>query len=327
MARRERPPAVVSVPRANRRRRWMAVLALGGMVVSLVGLFHFVDVRAVGRALSAADPRWLALAVGLVLCTPFTVAGKLWCVVRLAGEPRSLSRCWSAVMAAVALNSLVPGRGGDLVRAAFLATAPDTIAVLVGAVLVERLLDVLSLGLLSLVASLALGIHVAVTLSLAAAGASLVALAVLASGHRLPFQRELAGRAGTAARGLLRRPDLSAGAFALSTLSWAVNIGVMALALRAVGAEVPLSRVTSAVPIAILAGILPISMGGIGTRDATFAWLLSGTAASEKIVAASFLFTALTMWLLGLLGVVALGRETLAQIRRRVRDESATARF
>jgi len=53
----------------------MAVLALGGMVISLVGLFHFVDLRAVGHALSAADPRWLALAVGLVLCTPFTVAG------------------------------------------------------------------------------------------------------------------------------------------------------------------------------------------------------------------------------------------------------------
>ena len=58
----------------------------------------------------------------------------------------------------------------------------------------------------------------------------------------------------------------------------------------------------AAAPPSMFVGILPISLWGVGTRDAALAYFLNGFTLIENTMAAGFLYTALVYWLLGLIG-------------------------
>jgi uncharacterized membrane protein YbhN (UPF0104 family) len=277
-----------------------------------------VDLRAAAYALAGADLRWIALAVALALLAPVLVAAKVRRIVDVAGLPRPFGRCWSAVMATLTLNALLPGRSGDLVRAVFLADDREEIAPALGAVLVERLLDVGTLGAVALVASLWAGASAATAVALGAVVASLVAILAVAQGRRLPVKRHLATQVGRAAAALLANPGAAAFATAMSLLCWLDNVAVIAVCLRAVGGSAPLDDVARAAPIAILAGTIPVTIGGIGTRDATLVLLLSPPTAAEHAAAAAFLYTAHMGWFLAAIGILSLGGETLRRVRAAV---------
>ena len=70
-------------------------------------------------------------------------------------------------------------------------------------------------------------------------------------------------------------------------------------------------------PIAIFSGLLPVSISGIGTRDATLAYLLRDVAAPETVVAATMLYTVLAYWFLAALGAVVLRSEIARALRVR----------
>lgn len=293
-----------------------------GLALGLLLLHWLVDLPAVLRRIGEADPLWIAAAVGLNFLAPVVVAVKVRAYAHLADVAVSFRRAWSAVMAAVALNAVLPARGGDLIRAVFLAESPGTVSLLVGVVVLERLVDVFTLGLLSLVAAAFGGVSVATALALGACVTAVVALAVMARGHRLPWKTELAERVGRAARRIPAQPVPFLVGFGCSLGSWGLNILIMGALLRAVGVIVTAAEVARATPIAILAGILPVTLGGIGTRDTTFVLLLGDGTDGDRIAAAAFLYTAITLWLQGLLGSAALGRETL----RRTRQAAEAAR-
>ncbi len=305
-------------------RRGLGVgLSVGGLVAAVALLAATVDLGAAAVTLASAHRGWLTAAAGMSLLAPVLVAVKLLLVLRLIDVRRSFARCWSAVMAAVTLNAVIPGRGGDFVRAVFLSDGPGTLSLLVGAVLVERLLDVLMLGLLAGGASLVGGVGVVTWIALAVCAAAVGAVVALALGHRLPVRPEAAERAGRAARALGSRPGLAVAILGMTAVCWTNNVATMELSLRAVGADIPTLAVYEATPIAVLTGILPISVNGIGTRDAAMVMLLEGRAPREQIVAGAFAYFLLNGWFLALIGLVALGREAL----RRVRAQADAARL
>ena len=95
----------------------------------------------------------------------------------------------------------------------------------------------------------------------------------------------------------------------------------MYLILRALHLQVPAAAAARATLIPILAGIVPVSVSGIGTRDTAFVLLLGDYAPSDSIAAASVMYTALTMWLLALSGLGALDRESLGRTREKVAQQ------
>lgn len=284
-----------------------------GLAIGVTALVLLVDVQGALVALVGADARWVAGAVGLALNATLLVGVKLWCVVRIVGLRRGFRETWSAVMAGVALNAVIPGRGGDLVRAVFLAKEPGSMAVLLGAVLFERLIDVGTIGLLVLLTGVALDwvTGLAIFVVLAAIGGTLT-LGLL--GPRSPIRPDLGERvARTAGRAVTAWPWTLA-AIALSLAAWANNAALMVCALRAVGADIPTFEALRATAVAILAGIVPVSISGIGTRDTVLVLLLESFGQGDQVAAAGLIYTALVYWFLALVGAVALGPTTLRSV-------------
>ncbi len=310
-------------PGAPWRRRLLLALPLAGMIGSLSLVVWLVDPAAVMSTMASADPTWLAGAVAFAFLCPAIAAGKLRLLLVAVELPVSMRRCVSAVLAAITLNAVVPGRGGDFIRAVFLTDTRDAFGVVLGAVLLERIIDIFVLGALAVGLSLGFGSTGASTwLGLGACGAAMAAFGVLASGHRSPIARETAERVSRAVRSVCRRPRILLATVFLSAVSWITIIAAVVCCFRAVRSSVPFAAIVQNTPIAIIAGSAPISVSGIGTRDGALLLLLRGYGSDAEIVAASFLFTAINFGLLPLVGFLALGRETLRKLRVAKREEA-----
>lgn len=174
--------------------------------------------------------------------------------------------------------------GGDLVRAGLAARAlgrPE--AVVLGSV-ADRLIDLAALALLIAAGAGFAGADLAgwggplaalVGLVAVGTGALLLPLAVRWPLTRWPRRlRRRVGRGLVALRRLSRRPGPALVALTLSLSMQASFILISAWLGHGVGADAPLWAWFVAWPLAKAAGMLPISVGGLGVRDAALAGLL-----------------------------------------------------
>ncbi len=212
-------------------------------------------------------------------------------------------------------NSFLPGGvAGDAVRFAWLwREHPDRKAAAAASLLADRLLG---LGALFALASLALGLHLALTgggtelqtLLLASLAATGLLLAAGWSGTRTrwwePVSIRLLGaeRAASlhdAASALGRRPRTLAAAIGLSTAVWLLDFVALWLLARSVGLDAGLLGMTVAAAAAYVAASLPISIGGHGVREGALVALLVllglGEASDERVALLALAFWAVSV--------------------------------
>lgn len=195
---------------------------------------------------------------------------------------RQAVRCYAAgLFANLCLPSIV---GGDVLRAALASRVTGrTEAVVIGA-LADRLLDVSALAVLISVGALAApsvlpGAASWVVAGLVIGGALAGGIAVTIAGRRplsswSPRFRRRIGRTLVGLRRLRRYPRVTARAFAISLCIQSGFVLLNAAIGRAVGIDVPVIVWFLVWPLAKVAALLPISLGGLGLRDATLGALL-----------------------------------------------------
>lgn len=197
-------------------------------------------------------------------------------------ESGAAARCYSAgLFTNLCLPSLV---GGDLLRAALAGkTTGRGEAVLLGA-LTDRLIDVMSLGVLIAAGGLAsraalpdVGSGIVTALVLTGVGAAVIVPFLVS---RVPLARwpkrvrRSVGRGLVGVRRLVQRPGPAAAAFGLSLVMQTSFVLANAVLGHQIGIDVPLAVWFFAWPLAKVAALLPISIGGLAVREATLAALL-----------------------------------------------------
>ncbi|HXE56570.1 MAG TPA: lysylphosphatidylglycerol synthase domain-containing protein, partial [Gemmatimonadales bacterium] len=119
-------------------------------------------------------------------------------------------------------------------------------------------------------------------------------------------------------RRLLRSPARCAAAVALAVVAQGLVILVWLVLGRAAALPVPLATLAVAVPLVSLGATLPITLGGLGVREAVWLALLDGAGGDGgRVVAVSLLYFACTV-AVGLLGGVAFTRRGAALPDRRL---------
>lgn len=182
-------------------------------------------------------------------------------------------------------NMWLPGIvGGDVLRAVMASrTSARPEAVVLGA-LADRVIDTLSIGFLlaagaflvrnALPGSGATGVTITL---FAGAVVAAVLLPILLRRPISKWPRKLrrpVGRGLVALRRLGRRPGTALAALGLSLAIQSGFVLLNAWIGQAIGIAVPVGAWFLAWSLAKLAGLLPISLGGLGVRDATLAALL-----------------------------------------------------
>lgn len=235
--------------------------------VLLAALYRAVEWHAVFEALGSLDGPLLWAAVALFV--PQTIVSALrWRA--LVAPLTSISRLDAIrhTLAASAWNLIVPSKLGDLSKAAWL-TDLDARgkAAAAGLVVAEKLAD-------------------------------LAALAVLCGAGWIGVDRPIVGAgllAGCLALGWMWRAGATrrhrpwAVLAAWSLPLWVLHVTQIGLVLLAAGAQTTCFDISLRVPLAIVAGLVPLSWCGLGFRDAALVALFAGAAPPATLAAVGLL--------------------------------------
>jgi hypothetical protein len=299
------------VPGASARPSWrwriatlLSIVVSGGL---LYVLYSSLDLRQVGQALLAADRMWLVVSVGMIL--PITLLRALrfyW--VAPAGALPGTGEAFRLTLVASSLNVFLPAKAGDLVKSYFVArrsrTAPG---VALSIVVYERLCDLFGMIAWCLVGWVVGrpqidGIPTAFWVVLAGIGA--VCFVLISSEGAARVIRDVVDRVVPAGRwhklseladgwpGLLqvlrgrRRFIVS-----YSLVLWLTHLFQIWLFTVALGVEVPFTVCASLSAVALMAGQLPLTFAGLGTRDVALVVLLASYMTPEMAAAMGVLIS------------------------------------
>lgn len=274
---------------------WLKALVSLGVLTLLLVLLPWRELRTAGSQVSLAV--WIPVLCGFVAGHSLGVTK--WRMLVNTGRSQlrwpDAIRCYAAgLFANLCLPSIV---GGDVLRAVLAGKISGRPEAAIFGGIADRAIDVVALGLLigmgGLLAGEALsGWHTQLLILGVLIGicASLGFLSLLL---RRPLARWPArywrsiGRSLIALRRLRQNPGTAWKALLIALLIQGGFVLLNAWIGRSIGIAVPLAVWFLAWPLAKVAGLLPISLGGLGVRDATLAALLIpfGVPAARGLVA------------------------------------------
>lgn len=285
-------------------------LAAAVSLAILAVIYRHVGAGPLLEAFAATDPAWLIASLSLVV--PLTLA-TAWRLQLLMPADRRLSFGESnrLILAASSLNLILPSKLGDIAKAYFMARDHGLgQSYSLSLVLFEKASDMLSLlawclfGLALypnggpvfwLVTAAVAGLFVLLVLFLAShrftAGllGGAARLAPAGPGAKL---RALAARLDELRAHLATAPALALRVALVSLGIWLLHLIQTWLFVRALGTWMPLLDNLALAPLAILAGLVPLTFAGIGTRDAAIIVLYGAFLSPAAGAALGVLFTA-----------------------------------
>ena len=281
------------------------------VVYALVGQLGDVDEFA--QTLSEARLEWMLLSVALMAVT-VVLNGWRFQVVLAAGDNRiSIGRAVKVVLTVWPLVLVIPARANDLLRALALRDEVEPFSCL-GSVVAERFIDVQTLCLLGMAGCAVLGAWTwfAVFAALWVAGWAAVVLTVTNVERLvgLPVARRFETKLRAlfeGFEGLRRSPRYLAAVVGVSTAAWLSAMANLWLLSWIFGAGLSVAAILGLWPLALFVGMLPVTIGGMGTRDAAFLGLVALTAeeavAESAVLAASFGYGLVLVILPGVVGI------------------------
>lgn len=286
--------------------RWRALII--GAVISGVCLYLLlsrVDLGLTWRALQQADPMWLLACFGTLVVA---LLGRCWRwqLLFLPADRVSFVGAVSSTLIGYMFNTVLPGRVGELARAALIARTDHVkVARALGTILVEKILDVMTLlvifALLTVIVPLPPWIVAAGTTGAIVFGGATVVLGALMVTRRrfvawleanvdpLPILRRLkpsqvAEAVLNSANGL-REPRMLALQVVLSALMWGVALLTVVTVLKAFRLDVPLAAAALVLVTTNLGMTVPSAPGYVGVYHAIAVGTLAvfGVAESEAL--------------------------------------------
>ena len=235
-----------------------------------------------------------------------------WKYQRLLHDPRaSVPLCLRAHFAGLVANLGLPGvAGGDVVRATYLLPHGVSPTAATVASVIDRLIDTLTLLVLVAAGVLVAGMPPALDTSAIGIRWTVVAAAVAALGGTAAFvvvKRRRGGRgagmAGDLVAEVRTRTRAIVIAFCVTALVQSAFVLTNIWMAGALGLDVGVAPWFIAWPLSKLVAVLPISLGGIGVREAALVSLLAPYGAPSPIVFASGLLWQGVLIVSGLLGL------------------------
>jgi uncharacterized membrane protein YbhN (UPF0104 family) len=305
--------------------RWVVRVGVSAVVVAF--LLAVVPVRTLAEAIARVEPYvWLSIVAVFLAC--HVAAALKWRLLMLSASGVTKRLSVSAHFSGLVANLGLPGvTGGDIVRAAVvLRNTPDRAPVALASV-ADRLIDFVALLTLSFSGLILAGPRAGDPMRImrVVAVVMVAGLVVGGAGYAYLRQRSLPARlAGVvdAAEMLVRRPGLVLLALSASCVVQATLIALNWQLGRAVGLEADFAIWLLAWPLAKLVALAPISLAGLGVREASLIGLMRpfGVPAAG-IVAAGLLWQSVLM--AG--GLVGFAVTRLLPHRPAIQPQSATA--
>lgn len=264
-------------------KRWKKLIGLAVSLTVMALLWRAVDPAAIWAAMQQADPVWLV--IGLAMVVPLTWV-TAWRFMLLARSDVGMGESVRLILAASTLNLALPSKMGDVAKAWVLVYRHRFAGErALSLVVFEKMLDMASLLAWGVPALLWVGGRDPLYwLAALAIGGLFALLALLLAPFplaarliRLVVRFVPAGIGGKITRFEAEWTRTvqwfwtgrrAGGIVAISFLLWGGHLFQFWLFARALGPAIPLADNMAFATLAILAGLVPLTAAGMGTRDA-----------------------------------------------------------
>ena len=291
-------------------------LAVLGLIV-FVYIVSRVGYETIIENILSLNPLYILPILGVTGGNVLVKSYKWRLVIRAHGADYPLKDSVKVFLIGMFTGLLTPGRAGDLIRALYLNKENVTFGKSASTVVIDRLLDILSLFLLFFLSVIWLGrafggFQISMPTALLFLG-GVVFLAYLLFQRDLvkkllrPFYANFLPETYKPALkmgfndfydslGRLDRADMALPAF-LSILSWLLTGLEGYLVARSLGLDISYLTMMAFIPLITLAELLPISVSGLGTREVAVISLFSLIGLPmDTAVAFSILYLVLAYW-------------------------------
>ena len=277
------------LPNSSAARRLLSVLVTLGCLAVLA---RIVNLRELGTVLASANVLLLLVAVLARVFDRLVMIGKWFPLLRVQLPDVSLWHATRAYIVSGLAVYLVPiSVGADVIRAATLGRDEKAVPEVGASIIAERLLGFAATGLLSLVSlyvAFAMSVKLTFVLpwALAAIVLGLVALVApfsqrlsswalrsIESLHWIPG-RGFVGKMAMAYRVYGNHPRLLLGVGMASLFEQFLPVVIAWFIALALGISVTFPMLMAAMPLALFAGRVPVSFGGIGVTEGAIVYLL-----------------------------------------------------
>ena len=296
-----------------KRFTWYAKIGL--TVAALAWLMHWLVPRKLLQTLQEGDVGALAIAIFLVPAFIWLKSSKWHLMARDAGATESFQTSCRAVLVGLGFGIFTPGRAGELMRAKPYASISKV--TLAGLVVVDRLIDLITVVILSALFFvdhmhpvflwMALGVNVVALFSLRYVLQVHRLLPKGLAAHRL---QEILVKIGAGSCALTPRRVM-----AYATISFAIWFVVITQFYFFLNmyqrCDFKVALVT--MPIIQFTNLVPVTIGGLGVREALSVYVLRPFGVQEPVAAIAAL--SVFVFDIALPGLVGLGLFALSRLR------------
>lgn len=269
-------------------------------------IFTRIDIWSVIQILSNVSPLYLLLSI-LILGVIVILSVKRWQIIlQITGYSISFQRSFYILMAAFPLTSITPAKSGDVIKAYYLRDDVP-MSKTIGTVLAERMFDLFSLLLISIIGSM-FNFQKKILMFLIPIFFLLIMLFILSGRNfQVPFIKDSwhdkLQNMMLSIRTIMKNKKTFFTILTISITLWFLAMVQIMLFFYALDINVPFIFAMANIPIAIFVGFIPITLGGMGTRDATIIMLFAEYAQPNKLLGVGILFSIFRYWILSLIGI------------------------
>ncbi len=263
-------------------------------------VWSLVDTQALWSVLAQTSTGRLALALILLSALVFLSGIRLILLARVGGYGLSVGQGLRATFVANTLNMVLPSKLGDVLKATVIAqSGTGQLRHAFALAVWEKLADLTTLFVTASITALVIGNSPLLTGVLVLGSGLGVTLLLVPRCLTIPMRSAGGSALGFAPAwerllGQLKsRPTGLIGVLALSGVIWLGHLVQIALMIRALGVDGDAAfwgDVIAMMPVVIVAGLLPLTFAGIGTRDAAIVALLGPMIGGAAAAATGVLF-------------------------------------
>ncbi len=305
---------------ATLKKRVFAACCVATSVALVWFLIGRIDLDRVAVVLRHANYSWLIAAFAITCCIPFFTVWRWLGVLRAQREMNvGFFVALRAILMANVLNSFLPSKAGDGAKAFYLRKQGGLVRGF-GTVILERSVDFTVLGMLGILGYGMSGVRwgLVTGLILLSGMACLFCVVFLFPLHRLPLPGTILARLNTLPeiyRNWVKTPAAMIQTVLASFCCWSMAGLIVCCLVSALNTGVSWGYAYGIFPMAILAGLVPLTVGGVGTRDSAFVLLLSSRMPLEEATLVGLGYTLFAYWLLSLISLPIVFWEIVAYFK------------
>lgn len=283
---------------------WKILVLIAVTVLIFYFLFKKISLSAVIGVFKNSD--WFliiaALAISLLFLTAIAHRWKI--IIKTMGYKITYKRAYNVILGTQPINTVTPSKAGDLFRAYCI---KDTIPITktLGTILTEKFLDFLTLTLFSLIGLIILLDFKLIYIPLIILFALLILVFLTSLKIKLPVGEKWNQRLRNlflSLRVLTKNKKNFAIILWWSFINWISSIIQIYIFFIALHNPVPFSAILAYLPLSIFIGLIPITIGGMGTRDSAIIVLFAAFAPASILLSMGILYSLAGYWIFTLIG-------------------------